>query len=397
MKRVLYIDFENVSQQGLRGIHHLTKNDLVRIFLGPKCSKMSLIDADMVFHCDATVELITNDQIGKNALDFIIMVHLGYDIAKKAGNAYYVVSNDKGYEPAINEMKSMTGVHVERLPDVDAVIARGGEVKTGIFSFLHRVAPMPVADNTTQHEVLGKGQKKTTTTRRTVGNGAGNRSSNDQGNHGGRNDRRQGNQISKNTRSQGGKTQGGRSEGAASRSAEQEKKSAVRNGDPAETAKRPVRSAEETTAAANSRQTRRSGAADAAENRVAEGKENSVKVSSGTVTKRTTRRTGAAAAAAENLVAEAQEQAVETAANAESAAAVGKKSRSKTAVKPPKDEEEIFRRGIAICKTKLEFHNYLAKELDNKDHIQELYNRGKKLVEVDVEALRRENGIKDNE
>ena len=94
MRRVLYIDFENVSQQGLRGIQHLTKNDLVRIFLGPKCSKMSLIDADMVFHCDATVELITNDQIGKNALDFIIMVHLGYDIAKKAGNAYYVVSND---------------------------------------------------------------------------------------------------------------------------------------------------------------------------------------------------------------------------------------------------------------------------------------------------------------
>lgn len=337
MRRVLYIDFENVSQQGLRGIQHLTKNDLVRIFLGPKCSKMSLIDADMVFHCDATVELITNDQIGKNALDFIIMVHLGYDIAKKAGNAYYVVSNDKGYEPAINEMKSMTGVHVERLPDVDAVISRGGEVRTGIFSFLHRVAPMPVVDNTTQHEVLGKGQKKTT--RRTVGSGAGSRSGNEQGNRSGRSDRRtgSGNQTTKNAKPQAGKTQGGHSEGTVTRSAEPEKK-------------------------------------------------------------RTTRRTGAAVVAAEKPAAEAPKPntAAVTAVTGESATATGKKTR-RSAVKPPKDEEEIFRRGIAICKTKLEFHNYLAKELDNKDHIQELYNRGKKLVEVDVEALRRENGITDNE
>lgn len=392
MKRVLYIDFENVSQQGLRGIQHLTKNDLVRIFLGPKCSKMSLIDADMVFHCDATVELITNDQIGKNALDFIIMVHLGYDIAKKAGNAYYVVSNDKGYEPAINEMKSMTGCTIERLPDVDAVIARGGEVKTGIFSFLHRVAPMPVADNTTQHEVLGKGQKKTTTTRRTVGNGAGNRSGNDQGNHGGRNDRRQGNQNSKNAKPQGGKSQG-----AASRNTEPEKKGIVRNSDPADAVKRQARGAAETVRAAETNKpARRTGAAETVENQAAEVKENSVKAASGTVTKRTTRRTVAAAAAAENPKTDVPDTALETAAVGVKEAAAGKKNR-RAAAKPPKDEEEIFQRGIAICKTKLEFHNYLAKELDNKDHIQELYNRGKKLVEVDVEALRRENGITDNE
>ena len=324
MKRVLYIDFENVSQQGLRGIQHLTKNDLVRIFLGPKCSKMSLIDADMVFHCDATVELITNDQIGKNALDFIIMVHLGYDIAKKAGNAYYVVSNDKGYEPAINEMKSMTGCTIERLPDVDAVIARGSDVKTGIFAFLHRVAPTPVADNTTQHEVLGKGQKKTT--RRVVGNGAGNRSAGEQGSRSGagRTERRTTGQAGQTSRPQGSRAQ-----------------SAARAG-------------EDTAATA------------AAEKKTANRKPADTQTAPAEATKRAVRK-----------------PAEETAA----------KTVKRTTTKPPKDEEEIFRRGIAICKTKLEFHNYLAKELDNKDHIQELYNRGKKLVEVDAEAVKRENGI----
>ena len=316
MKRVLYIDFENVSQQGLRGIQKLTKNDLVRIFLGPKCSKMSLIDADMVFHCDATVELITNDQIGKNALDFIIMVHLGYDIAKKTGNAYYVVSNDKGYEPAINEMKSMTGCTIERLPDVDAVIARGGEVKTGLLSFLTRIAPTPVADNTTQHEVLGKGAKKTT--RRTVGNGAGNRTGEQTGKSGAGHTRTTQSASGRGTRAQGGRTQGN----------DAEKKTAEVTKRAGEMPKKAAEAPKKTQATA------------------------------GETVKKTVRR---------------------------------------TTNKPVKDEEEIFRKGIETCRTKLEFHNYLAKELDNKDHIQELYNRGKKLLEIDEEAVRRENGIVDNE
>ncbi|MBO4628013.1 MAG: hypothetical protein J5645_08555 [Lachnospiraceae bacterium] len=278
MRRVLYIDFENVSRQGLSGIAKLTKNDLVRIFLGPKCSKMSLIDADMVFHCDATVELITNDQIGKNALDFIIMVHLGYDIAKKAGHAFYIISNDKGYDPAISEMKSMTGSTIERLPDVDAVIARGGEVKTGLFSFLHRATP--VADNATQHEVLGKNARKTTT-RRVVGSGA----------------------VSTGTTG---------------------------------TAHRNTRSSQQ--------------------NRSQQGRQQ-------TTARRTVRRTT---------------ESVQPA-----------KAPEKQAV--TQDEEAILRKAIETCHTKQEFHNYLAKNLDNKDHILKLYNQGKRQLQVDPEAVRREN------
>jgi len=302
MRRVLYIDFENVSRQGLQGIQRLTKNDLVRIFLGPKCSKMSLIDADTVFHCDATVELITNDQIGKNALDFIIMVHLGYDIAKKAGHAFYIISNDKGYDPAINEMKSMTGSTIERLPDVDSVIARGREVRTGLFAFLHKATP--VADNTTQHEVLGKTTRRTTT-RRVVGSGAGARSGEDN---------RSGNR-------RGGTRQTGQSRGQG----------ATRR----TTAGRPVRSAE---------------------------------------------RPGSAAA---------PKKPVQSAESAQPKAAV------KTVV--PQDEEAILRKAIEASHTKQEFHNYLAKHLDNKEHITSLYNRGKKLVEIDADAVRRENADADAE
>lgn len=186
MKRILYVDFENVSSAGLNGILKLTKNDEVKIFLGPKCSKMSLIEAESVLHCDATVELIKNDQIGKNALDFIIMVHLGYDIAKGTGDFFFIISNDKGYEPAIHEMQSMTGDVIERYPDIEHVIARKDE-KPGFFAKLFGKKTQ-VVDNTTEHEVLNK--KGRTGTRsgnggnRTnghAGNGSGTRTD---GNHG---------------------------------------------------------------------------------------------------------------------------------------------------------------------------------------------------------------------
>ena len=225
MKRVLYVDFENVSSAGLNGVLKLTKNDEVKIFLGPKCSKMSLIEAESILHCDATVELIKNDQIGKNALDFIIMVHLGYDIAKREGDAFFIISNDKGYEPAIHEMQSKTGETIERYPDIEHVIARKDEAP-GLFARLFG-KKKPIVENTTEHEVLKKGNR-TTGSRTTSGrsgndagrntNGAG-RSGNGAGSGSGRNTsaRNSGNRNA-NTRGTDGRNAGGRNAGGRNNS-----------------------------------------------------------------------------------------------------------------------------------------------------------------------------------
>ena len=157
MKRIIYIDFENVSTAGLNGILDLNEKDHVKIFLGPKCSKLSLIEAEAILHCHATVELITNDQIGKNALDFIIMVHMGYDIAKKAGKAFYIISNDKGYEPAIHEMQSMTGLTIERLSDIRQVLNEEEPAKGGLFGLFGKKNKQ--VQNMTEHEVYEKGKR----------------------------------------------------------------------------------------------------------------------------------------------------------------------------------------------------------------------------------------------
>lgn len=164
MKRILYVDFENVSSAGLTGMSDLTTDDEVKIFLGPKCSKMSLIEADNIFHGDATVELIKNDQIAKNALDFIIMVHLGYDVAKKAGDLFFIISNDKGYDPAIHEMQVMTGETIARYQDIAQVIKRN-DVKPGLLARLFGRKKVETTDDTanaTEHEVLKKGHRSRT-------------------------------------------------------------------------------------------------------------------------------------------------------------------------------------------------------------------------------------------
>lgn len=205
MKRIIYIDFENVSTAGLNGILDLNEKDHVKIFLGPKCSKLSLIEAEAILHCHATVELITNDQIGKNALDFIIMVHMGYDIAKKAGKAFYIISNDKGYEPAIHEMQSMTGLTIERLSDIRQVLNEEEPAKGGLFGLFGRKNKQ--VHNMTEHEVYEKG-KRVGQAKRSTRSDAENR------NNGGGDRQRNGR---KSSGGEGGRNRNGQNRGAQNR------------------------------------------------------------------------------------------------------------------------------------------------------------------------------------
>ena len=185
MKRLFYVDFENVSTAGLSGMLKLTKNDYVKSFFGPKCAKMSLGEAESVFQADVTVQTIKNDQISKNALDFIIMVHLGYDVAKREADRFFIISNDKGYDPAILELKSRTGEVIERYPDIAQALARKEE-KTGLFDFLFH-KKTPVVENTTEHEFVNKKGKTNGRYNNSQNRGGANRSGSQSNRNGGRN------------------------------------------------------------------------------------------------------------------------------------------------------------------------------------------------------------------
>lgn len=160
MKRAIYVDYENVSLNGLTCVEKLTKDDCVKIFIGRQSAKLSMSDADRIFNCKASVELITNQYIGKNALDFIIMVHLGYDIAKEIADEYFIISKDKGYDPAILEMKKKNGSVIKRCDDINMVVETGKKLGKAILGLLKKGKEKESTD-TTEHTVLNKTDMRT--------------------------------------------------------------------------------------------------------------------------------------------------------------------------------------------------------------------------------------------
>ena len=155
MGKVIYVDYENVSLKGLDGIEKLTKDDVVKIFIGSQSAKLSMKDADRIFNSEAEVELIKNTYIGKNALDFIIMVHMGYDIAKETDKKFFVISKDKGYDPAIHEMRHFSGSTIYRRQEISETFNEKEGIGKKILNKigLGRGAEAP---NKTQHEVVKK-------------------------------------------------------------------------------------------------------------------------------------------------------------------------------------------------------------------------------------------------
>ena len=179
---------------GLNGLNKLTENDEVKIFLGPKCSKMSLIEAQSILQCGTPVELIRNDQIAKNALVFI---EFFCNIINAEG--FFIISNDKGYDPAIHEMQDKAGeTTVERHPDIASAAERKLD-EMGIFSFLFR-KKKSAAENTTEHEFVNQKGKSNSRNASSSNRGNANRSgsqanrnngkSYSQGNNNRRNDNR---------------------------------------------------------------------------------------------------------------------------------------------------------------------------------------------------------------
>jgi len=108
MKSFYLIDLENVGRQFLPGIDELTIEDTIVVCHNKAMGPMSDEISKGLYHTKATVKIVNIFNHGKNAMDFCICTQLGYFIAEYGGTAkYYIVSNDKGYEAAIDFAKSL--------------------------------------------------------------------------------------------------------------------------------------------------------------------------------------------------------------------------------------------------------------------------------------------------
>ncbi len=99
-----YIDFENVHYRGLIGIDNLTKADKVFIYCreNEKFNILNYINRRKI-SIRSKLEFIFIAEYTKNALDFVLLSDLASGYRK--GNVIFVVSDDKGYDAAINNLQ----------------------------------------------------------------------------------------------------------------------------------------------------------------------------------------------------------------------------------------------------------------------------------------------------
>ena len=92
------VDFENVKKDGLDGIHKLGKEDKVCIFYSKNADSITFDQHRRIIESKALIEFCKVEVGSKNALDFQLATQLGYLIANKSAEQYFIVSKDKGFD-----------------------------------------------------------------------------------------------------------------------------------------------------------------------------------------------------------------------------------------------------------------------------------------------------------
>ena len=111
------IDYENTGVRGILGIEKLKSYDRLIIFYGPKTGSVPFEDMVKITSSPAAVEFIKTTKTAKNYLDFQLVSYLGYLIAGKADEKYYIVTRDSGFD-AVVDLWAERGMKIFRINDL---------------------------------------------------------------------------------------------------------------------------------------------------------------------------------------------------------------------------------------------------------------------------------------
>lgn len=99
---IYLVDFENVNGEGLTGIEKLGSDDVVTIFYSKNASTISFETHQALNESHAKIDYLKVVSGTKNALDFQLVSYLGYLMAVKPDESYYLVTKDKGYNAVVD-------------------------------------------------------------------------------------------------------------------------------------------------------------------------------------------------------------------------------------------------------------------------------------------------------
>ncbi len=101
---VVLIDYENVGSGGLKGVENLSSKDKMVIFYKDN-STITMAAHKKLESTKSEKEYICVKKSTKNALDFQLVAYIGIMCAKEPENDYAIISNDGGYDAAIDFLK----------------------------------------------------------------------------------------------------------------------------------------------------------------------------------------------------------------------------------------------------------------------------------------------------
>ncbi len=114
-QRITYlIDSENVNDAWVRLLPKLHRKDKIVIFFTKNSPHFAAEHAQLLAEYKKYEIVWEKCFTGNNALDFQLVSRLGYYICKRPRDAYVIMSNDTGYDPAIQYWQQ-AGVNVSRI------------------------------------------------------------------------------------------------------------------------------------------------------------------------------------------------------------------------------------------------------------------------------------------
>lgn len=116
MRRVFFVDYENVDTNGLDGLSRLTSQDQIYIYYSEAHSRMSFGLHRRI--CESKSEFVYRKikDKAKNALDNELKCEANTLINDKNAD-YYIISVDKGYRSFVKE-KVLAGFKVDQFPTI---------------------------------------------------------------------------------------------------------------------------------------------------------------------------------------------------------------------------------------------------------------------------------------
>lgn len=115
-----YIDYENVHNEGLKGVQKLQQEDKLHLFYSIKADTLKIDVVRQLMECPATIcfDKIVNGV--ENALDFQLITALMCNYS--AEEKYYIISRDKGYDAAIEMAGKQNRDNIYRCRDIEGAI-----------------------------------------------------------------------------------------------------------------------------------------------------------------------------------------------------------------------------------------------------------------------------------